>query len=624
MPASPNTKEIILNCMPPFSINTPSPALSILKAYLCKNGYSVRILYWNILLHKLENEFIWYKQNTRKGSQHATIIYAAYLAIKTKNEPLYNEIKAVLQTILPIMLNEANFYDEHIKKYTQKLELFIDNYLNNIDFTNVLYLGFSMKLDQWMLASVIAEKMKKRNPNVPIVIGGINTAEVAKAFIDNFKQFDIAIWGEGEIPLLNLTHFFFNENIFSLFNIERLFYRENGIVKETSPKKHLFFDLSENELYPDFSDYFEFNKQSKRAILYIEGGRGCHWNKCHFCYLNEGYRYRQKSVEKISNEIEQLITAYSVNHFAFTDNDLIGKDINRFHSLLNELLEIKKKYPNFILSGIQVMPRDLSGQIINKMRNVGVVSLQIGFECASNNLLKKIEKKNTFASNLNAMKHCTEVGINVVGVNVIYNLLEEEVKDIYESIDNFRFIRFILEKNPPKIVPLAINSSSKYFNAILNQKQEYLPRLNTFHKTFIDFFSEEDKWHFFEFILKYKDEKWEYLADIQIHYMSNKYKYLFISENDKVTYQEQFNSEVIEHIEFEKNELYIPILKYCYNKPVTISELQNYLMEKNIKFPDTETLVEQIDFLFSQGLVYRTPDFDEIVSIVNTEKYENN
>jgi len=39
-------KEIILNCMPPSNVGSPSAALSILKAYLCKHGHAV---YWNCL-----------------------------------------------------------------------------------------------------------------------------------------------------------------------------------------------------------------------------------------------------------------------------------------------------------------------------------------------------------------------------------------------------------------------------------------------------------------------------------------------------------------------------------------------------------------------------------------------
>jgi len=627
MSAVPNQKEIILNCMPPFTVGSPSAALSILKAYLCKHGFSVRIIYWNILLHHLENEFTWNKCHNVQGA--STLIYAAYLAVKNWNKSLYNEVKAALQTILPVMMNEKDFYDEHIEKYAANLEYTIDNYLDKVDLNNVLYFGFSMKFNQWVFASVIAEKVKKRVNKIPIVIGGINTSEISKAFLENFNQFDIAIWGEGEAPLNELTHFLSNPNNFSEFKIERACYRVNSIVKESALKKHNYLNLSYDELYPDFYDFFEFRKQTGIITpvnyLVIEGSRGCHWNRCHFCYTNEGYNYRRKSVKKLSQEIRYMISTYGIFCFKFFDNDIIGKNVNRFHSLLEELIKLKKEYHNFSVVGAEVITSDLSYSTIKKMYEAGIINIQIGFESTSNNLLKKIDKKNTFATNLNTIKHCLEIGIFIGGANVIYNLLEENEEDIYESIDNLKFFRFLLGKKNNfylELFPLSINSISKYLCMVSDNYQSYIPRIQLYHKAFFNAFDEKTKWHFFEFSLKYRDTKWDYFTNIHYHYTNNTYEYKFIHENDKIIYQEFLNKELSEHIEFEKNELYIPILDYCYNKPISINELQNLLSEKDRIFPDLETFVEKVDTLFYQGLLYRTPGYTEIVSIVNIKKQE--
>jgi len=607
-------------------VGSPSAALSILKAYLAKHGHTVRVVYWNILLYELENEFTWNKCHNVQGA--STLIYAAYLAVKTQNKSLFNEVKAALQTILPVMLNEKDFFEEHIEQYTEKLEQFIDNYLDSFDNKNILYFGFSVNMNQWVLASVVAEKIKKRTPNIPIVIEEIPTDEIAKAFLENFNQFDIAIRGEWEEPMLEFTHFLVNGSDFSNFNIERTFYRENEIVRESATKKRHYLDLSENELYPDFSDYFNNRKQTKIAapIIYlvIEGSRGCHWNRCRFCFLNRGYRYRQKSIEKIADEIKYLISIYKIYSFKFVENDLIGKDISRFHSLLDELVIIKKQYPNFTIVG-EVVTNNLSQYTIKKMRDAGIVSIQIGFESASNCLLKKIDKENTYATNLNTIKHCYEVGIFVGGANILFSLPEETEEDIYEAIENFRFFRFIMNKETVftfRPIILKINSSSRYYKVIYDCKHKYIPKINLYHKAFLNLFDEETKWHLFEYSLNHQDAKWDYFTDLQYHYTNNHYEYKFNHEKDKIIYQEFLNKELSEHIEFEKNELYIPILDYCYDKPVSINELQNMLFQKDRNFPDIETLVEKIDTLFNQGLLYRTTDYTEITSIVNIKKQE--
>lgn len=618
----------MLNCLPPFSTDTPSPAMSILKAYLCKFGYTVKVIYWNILLKNLETEFIWNNHiKSKEKQQDTTILYAAYLAVQTKNESLYKEVKAALQRMLPVMLNESKFYDEHIEKYAIKLDQFIDEHLDNINFSNILYFGFSMKMDQWILASVIAEKVKKRETNIPIVIGGIGTAKISKSFLNSFKQFDFSIWGEGEFPLKELTRLLLKDNNFSEFNVERTFYREDDMIKESSAKKHTFLDLSTNEIYPDFSDFFiyknKFELPDSKTFLSIEGGRGCYWNKCHFCYLNKGYIFRQKSVEKISQEIRYMISMYGIYHFEFLDNDIIGKDMIRFCALLDELIKIKKEYPDFIIIAVEVITIDLSYELIKKMFEAGISNIQIGYESASNNLLKKINKKNTFASNLNTIKHCFELGINVSGVNIIHNLLEETDEDIYESLENLRFFRFILKEKGWFIhIPstLMINSSSKYYNAIKDKKQEYIPKILLYHKAFINHFNEDAKWDFFEFALNQKDYKWEHFTEIQFHFWKNKYEYNFIHENNRKTYQELFNDEVIEHVEFDNDESYINILSCCYDKAISINELNILLLKNDTIDCEVEKLKEKIDFLFFQGLVYRTPDYNEIVSIVNINK----
>ena len=174
----------------------------------------------------------------------------------------------------------------------------------------------------------------------------------------------------------------------------------------------------------------------------------------------------------------------------------------------------------------------------------------------------------------------------------------------------------------PRLLPLSINSSSRYFKVTSDRKQDYIPNINLFHKAFINDFDEDARWHFFEFVSKNKDAKWDYFSDLHYHYTNNIYEYKFINENFKIIYQEFLNKELTEHIEFEKNELYIPILDYCYDKPVSINELQNLLSEKDRIFPDLETLAEKVDTLFYQGLLYRTPDNTEIVSIVNIKKQE--
>lgn len=620
------SKQIILNCMPPASVHSPSPALSILKAYLSAKGFSVKIIYWNILLYDLENEFLWGKREQIKDSQH-TLLYAAYFAVKNKNEMLRKEVKAILQSIQPIMLNENNtYFDEHIDTYVAKLHGIINKNLSSIDFDNVLYFGFSLKMNQWILSAVLASQIKKREINMPIVVGGINSAAVATTFLKSFEQFDIAIWGEGEHPLNELTKFLLNCKDYSLYNVSNSCCRLSKDIIRTFHNNRIYFDLSQSNIYPDFNDYFiqrtQANlKESIPPTILLEGGRGCHWNRCHFCYLNAGYKHRLKSCSTISQELRYMIATHKIYRFEFLDNDIIGNDFERFHFLLHEFIKIKEEYPDFQIVAVEIITKGLSLDTMKLMAKAGISAIQIGYESASNNLLKKIDKKNTFASNLNTVKHCFKLGIRIAGANIIQSLLEETDEDIYESIENIRFYRFFVNpKNGFIHIPtlLGINSSSRYFKESQLKKESYQPHLHPYQIDFFNRFDEETQWHLFEFNPKRKNHLWNCFFDIQYHYIQNKYTYEITKEEDKIIYKEFYNDKIIENIEFDSNDLALKILKHCYSSPISLNVLHEALHDEILI--NVETLKNQVDHLFQIGLVYRTQCYSEIVSVVCADK----
>ena len=139
----------------------------------------------------------------------------------------------------------------------------------------------------------------------------------------------------------------------------------------------------------------------------------------------------------------------------------------------------------------------------------GFTNIQIGYESPSNSLLHKINKMNTFASNLLVMKWCKIYNISISGLNIIKSLIEENKKDINEAIRNLSFERFIIRKNGIRhqYTTLAVSENSRYYkqlkdtNKIKNYKQlqeEYTPSNLIDEKDKIRIFSytknSEDLW----------------------------------------------------------------------------------------------------------------------------------
>jgi len=78
----------------------------------------------------------------------------------------------------------------------------------------------------------------------------------------------------------------------------------------------------------------------------------------------------------------------------------------------------------------EIITRGIDFETIKKMHIAGFFHVQIGYESPSDTLLYKIDKKNSFASNLFFIKWAHELNINVGGMNVLRGLLEENLEDI--------------------------------------------------------------------------------------------------------------------------------------------------------------------------------------------------
>ncbi|MDR3047169.1 MAG: radical SAM protein, partial [Bacteroidales bacterium] len=479
--------KIILNWMPPATLNFASPSLSALKSYLTKFDYEVKIVYWNLKLAELQCGFLWLKTpDFYDDEMRSLLLFFNYIAIKRNDTNAYNQVKGILIAIKPQYLTrDIDVYDLHMKAYADELDCYIDDILSKIDDSNILYYGMSVMFYQWIFSSILAEKIKIKNQESKIIIGGISSKESAVAYLESFDQFDFALWGESEINLEILSKELIenNENI-DFDKLLNTAFRKNDKIKISKHRKCNYIDFSNDKSIFDISDYFEqkkiideiFNDQIKERIP-IEGARGCHWKKCNFCYLNTGYKYRLKPVSLIIYEIKKQISKYNVFSFCFLDNDLVGLDKERFKHLLDELIEIKKVYPNFSIDMAEVITNGIDSSIIRKMFFAGFESVQIGYESPSNSLLKKIRKKNSFASNLLFIKFAQVYNIGISGANVIMGLLEETDNDIIEAIKNLHHLRFFLLRGRFRhsYTSLGIMHTSSYYDKLEN-KIEHLSR----------------------------------------------------------------------------------------------------------------------------------------------------
>lgn len=614
-------KRIILNCVPPFACNIPSPAISILKSWLTKKGYKSTVIYWNLRFYRLQGDFVWNKPSVLETSSQLGL-YVNYLLHKKGNLTLIDGLKKIIQSSSPRYLTDApEYYERHLIDFVYKMDNLIDDFLSKIDFSDVMLIGFSLKLDGWIFASVVAEKIKKINPNIPILIGGIGTKEKAKSLLENFSQFDFAMWGEGEEPLAKLVEVIASDHD-DYFDLINTAFRYRGEVVFSSNHNNHYIDLSEENLFPDYSDYFHQKEELNlnfESIIPIEGSRGCHWNKCKFCYLNTDYRYRTKSSEKICTEIRYMMEKYKLYSFEFLDNDFIGLDFERIDKLIDGLISIKKEEPRFKIVIAEVITKGLTHSIIKRMFDAGIAFVQIGYENTSHNLLKKVNKKNTFSSNMLYVKFASLYNIPLGNVNVIVNMPDETLEDILEAIDNLKFLRFFLHAVYFKhmLIPVQIDKSSRYYKYISAEISYWTPSILAYD--FLkEYINEKDHWIIFDYIKQSRHYQWETFKNIERYYLENRHSYVAKIENEVLIYTEYIGSREIFTCRFSLKSIEWFVLFYTNDMVVSIQDLYLKMKDSSQQMPDLteKTLKRSILALKEKGILYSTPDFSEIVSVI--------
>lgn len=206
-----------------------------------------------------------------------------------------------------------------------------------------------------------------------------------------------------------------------------------------------------------------------------------------------------------------MISKYNVFNFSFLDNDVIGNDYSRFHNLLTLLSGLKQDYPNFKINLAEIITRGISKTEVKEMALAGFVYVQIGYESVSDNILVKINKKNSFASNLLFIKWAIEYDINVVGLNVLRGLLDETDADILESIDNLYFMRFYKSVGNIKhnVSMLAVNEMSRYYKEICSNgktnEMYYDPVMERLPKGYV---RHDDEFKIYQLVRKYQNPLW--------------------------------------------------------------------------------------------------------------------
>ena len=93
--------NVILNALPPARLDTPSAALSVLKAFLGRHHIQARVIYWNLLLDRQLSPV----EGSTDETHLALLPYLYLIAGQCRDDIARSKINAVIKARLPYWTN---------------------------------------------------------------------------------------------------------------------------------------------------------------------------------------------------------------------------------------------------------------------------------------------------------------------------------------------------------------------------------------------------------------------------------------------------------------------------------------------------------------------------------------
>ncbi len=217
----------------------------------------------------------------------------------------------------------------------------------------------------------LASEIRKRYPSIQLMTGGHAIAAQWLAH-RSMPDFPIDLWviGEGEPAVGPIADYLIHRQG-KLNSIPNSVYRKRGqwVENPSMPVAEL------DELpIPDRTHLFT-DQFSPPQLITIVASRGCPY-QCKFCSSADlwGHHHRMRSIRSLIREIDNCIAQYKIFHYNFEDDNLTY-DLDYFHSLLNAIIPLTKRYQLTFTAMNGINYHALKKETLNLMVHAGFKSI---------------------------------------------------------------------------------------------------------------------------------------------------------------------------------------------------------------------------------------------------------
>jgi radical SAM superfamily enzyme YgiQ (UPF0313 family) len=314
----------------------------------------------------------------------------------------------------------------------EALDYSYDDILREIFSRKPSLIGITTTTPGFGIICELVSKINNAMPDMPIILGGphaTGSPETTAAI----PGVTVAVIGEGEVTFLEIINNL--EQKLPINTIKGIAYRDSKekVIKTESR------DLIENldilplparDLLPMELYYSPPTKSlGGSRIANIVSSRGCLFH-CTYCLSDMMWKgkYRQRSVDKIIEEIEDCVNKYGSDEINFND-DLFTADKKRLEEFCNKVIEKKMAIRWIAMSRADYINDDL----LKIMKKAGCCKIAMGLESGSQQVLKCMNKNLNLDKSIEAVRKIKKAGISV-GVSFVMGHIGETEATIKETI----------------------------------------------------------------------------------------------------------------------------------------------------------------------------------------------
>lgn len=267
---------------------------------------------------------------------------------------------------------------------------------------------------------VLTEAIKKRYPNMRIVLGGMGPSAVAKEILETFQWINYVVVGEGEVTLPRLIK---ADKEGFLREVSNIVYREGSNVYST--KRECNTSVLDDLPMPAY-DLVDLGYYD---VLTLTTSRGC-YRGCSFCSLSSFWdnMIRAHSIDRVIEELYMVRNVYDVRKIFFAD-PTFNFERKRTIELCEAIIQAKLDLEWEALVHADMFDSD----IMDVMKQAGCTSVFIGLETGSEAMFKRIKPSSSFQRSIQAIEVAARK-FNTVGVGLMWGFPFESLDDFKQTI----------------------------------------------------------------------------------------------------------------------------------------------------------------------------------------------